>query len=184
MSLLGKFLFWVIGWRFEGSYPGNDKSFVIIVAPHTSNWDVPIGLFVKFWKKMDAKFYVKTELFFPPLSWLLKALGALPIERNKSTRFVHYVIEDFKKRKSHRIIITPEGTRKAVDKFKTGFYHIAHGAGVPILPIIFDYSTKTIKFNELIYTKGDAPKEVAEIEKVFEGIRGKNIEYSFKNAKK
>ena len=181
MKILGKFLFNLIGWKMVGEYPGNDRSFVIIVAPHTSNWDVPIGLCLKFWKNIKAKFYVKSEIFFPPLGWLLGALGALPVERRRSTRFVHFVIQDFKNRENHRIIITPEGTRKKVDKFKSGFYHIALGAQVPVLPIIFDYGNKQIVFKDLLYLSGDASKEIAQIEKMFEGVKGKYPELSFRN---
>lgn len=182
MSILGKFLFQLIGWKYKGEYPGNDKSFVIIIAPHTSNWDVPIGLFLKFWLNIKSSFYVKSEIFFPPLGWLLKALGALPVVRSRSTRFVNHVIEDFRKRKNHRIIITPEGTRKGVDKFKTGFYHIAYGAKVPILPILFDYVNKQITFKDFIYPSGDAKKEIPEIEKMFEGVKGKYPERSFRSS--
>lgn len=180
MRIIGKFLFWLIGWTHKGEYPGNDNSFIIIVAPHTSNWDVPIGLFFRFWQNMKVKFYVKEELFFPPLSWLLYALGALPIVRSRSTNFVSQVIDDFKKRKSHRILITPEGTRKKVGKFKTGFYHIAHGAQVPILPVAFDYKNKQIIIFDFYYTTGDAEKEIREIEQLFDRIQGKCQEHSFK----
>jgi 1-acyl-sn-glycerol-3-phosphate acyltransferase len=179
MKLIGQFLFWLIGWKLVGSYPGNDNSFVIIVAPHTSNWDVPIGLCVKFWQNMKVKFYVKSELFFPPLSWLLRALGALPIVRSRSTNFVSQAIDDFKTKKNHRILITPEGTRRKVEKFKTGFYHIADGAGVPILPVIFDYEKKQVILKEFYFTTGDAERDISEIESMYEGIKGKYLENSF-----
>ena len=179
MSYIGRFLFWIIGWKFEGKVPSNDLSYVMIVAPHTSNWDVPLGLFFKYWKKMDVKFYVKKELFFPPLSWLLRSLGALPITRSRSTNFVSQVTEDFKTRKSHRILLTPEGTRKKVEKFKSGFYHIANNAQVPIVPVAFDFPKKTILIFDLVYPTGDAEKEIRLIEDQYVGIIGYDPEKSF-----
>jgi len=180
ISLLGKTAFHLLGWKLVGTYPGNKKSFVMIVAPHTSNWDVPLGLYVKFWIKMKIKFYVKSELFTPPLGWLLKWSGALPIVRSRSTNFVRQVVNDFKTKKSHRIIITPEGTRKKVRKFKTGFYHIANVAQVPILPVIFDYTRKEVIFKNLFYPTRNSEKDIAEIEMIYDGIVGKVPEFSFK----
>lgn len=181
-SLIGKFLFHLVGWQLEGDYPGNDQSFVIIVAPHTSMWDVPIGICVKWWKKMNVAFYVKEELFFFPLSIILRGLNAIPIKRTGNTNFVFEVVKDFKTRKSHRILITPEGTRKKVTKFKSGYYFIAKGAGVPILPVIFDFENKKIIMKEFFYPTDDPKKDQSAVEDIFDGYKGKNPEYSFSKA--
>ena len=183
LSVIGKFLFHLVGWKLLGDYPGNDKSFVIIVAPHTSMWDVPIGICVKWWKKMNVAFYVKEEMFFFPIGIILRALNAIPIKRTGNTNFVFEVVKDFNNRKSHRILITPEGTRKKVKKFKSGYYYIAKGANVPILPVIFDFEHKTMIMKEFFYVTDDAEKDQNDIEDIFDGYLGKVPEFSFSKSK-
>ena len=179
-SLIGNFIFHkIFRWRLVGNYPGNDQSFVIIVAPHTSMWDVPIGISCKWWKQMNVTFYIKEELFFFPLSLILRAIQAIPIKRSGKTNFVSTVINDFISHGNRRILITPEGTRKKVAKFKTGFYYIAKGANTPILPVIFDYEKKEIIMNDFYYPSGDDQKDISEIENIFVGYKGRNPEYSF-----
>jgi len=177
---IGRFVFTKLyGWKFKGAYPGNDKSFVVIVAPHTSMWDVPLGISLKWWQQMNVTFYVKEELFFFPLNIILKAIQAVPIRRSGNTNFVSAVAEDFKQHGNRRILITPEGTRKKVDKFKSGYYYIAKGAGVPILPTIFDFEKKEIVMNEFFYPTEDEEKDMRAIEDIFRGYQGKVREYSF-----
>ncbi|MDG2449890.1 MAG: 1-acyl-sn-glycerol-3-phosphate acyltransferase [Saprospiraceae bacterium] len=183
LSIIGKFLFHLVGWKLEGDYPGNENSFVVIVAPHTSMWDVPIGICVKWWKKMNVAFYVKEEMFFFPISIILKGLNAIPIKRSGNTNFVFEVVKDFKTRRSHRILITPEGTRKKVKSFKTGYYFIAKGAGVPILPVIFDFENKTIIMKDLFYLTDDIEKDQSDIEDIYDGYKGKIPDFSFSKAK-
>ena len=89
------------------------------------------------------------------------------------------VVNDFKVHGNRRILITPEGTRKKVNKFKTGFYYIAKGAGVPILPVVFDFEKKEIIFNDFFYPTDDKAKDLNEIENIFDGYIGKVPEYSF-----
>ncbi|MEE9372786.1 MAG: 1-acyl-sn-glycerol-3-phosphate acyltransferase [Saprospiraceae bacterium] len=179
LSLIGKILFHLAGWELVGDYPGNDKSYVLIVAPHTSMWDVPIGICMKWWKKMDIYFYVKDEMFFPPISIILKFLNALPIKRSGKTNFVSEVVKDFKNRKNHRVLITPEGTRKKVNKFKSGYYYIAKGAEVPILPVIFNFKDKKMIMKELFFPTDDTAKDLENIENIFDGYVGKVPQNSF-----
>ena len=181
---IGKFVFNVIyRWKFVGSYPGNDKSYVVIVAPHTSMWDVPLGISLKWWQQMNITFYVKEELFFFPLNLVLKAIQAVPIKRSGNTNFVSAVVKDFKEHGNRRILITPEGTRKKVNKFKTGFYYIAKGAGVPILPVIFDFKAKEIIFNDFFYPTDNDEKDISQLEDLFDGYQGKVPEFSFSKDK-
>lgn len=179
LAFIGKIIFHALGWKLIGTYPGNDKSFVLIVAPHTSNWDVPLGLCVKWWINMKIGFYVKSELFFFPLGVLLRAVGAIPLDRSGGTNFVFSVIKDFKRRDNHRILITPEGTRKKVKRFKSGYYFIAKGAEVPVLPVIFDFEKKEMIIKDLFYPTDDEKKDQEEIEKLYDGYIGKIPEYSF-----
>jgi len=182
-ALIGKFLFHLFGWTLIGEYPGNGKSFVMIVAPHTSNWDVPLGICVKWWQNMRVQFYVKSELFFFPLNLLLKYLGAIPIDRKGNTKFVFQVIKDFKRKKNHRILITPEGTRRKVRKFKSGYYFIAKGAEVPILPVIFDFTKKEIVIEKFFHPTDDEVADQEFIEKIYDGVVGKIPENSFTRTK-
>lgn len=177
---IGQFLFTkIFRWSFEGTYPGNEQSFVLIVAPHTSMWDVPIGLGLKWWYDMQVSFYVKEEMFFFPLKYILKTVKAIPIKRSGNTNFVAGVVADFKNHGNRRILITPEGTRKKVNQFKSGYYYIAKGAGVPILPTIFDFEKKTIIMLDLFYPSGEDERDLRQIEDMFRGYKGKHEAYSF-----
>ncbi len=178
-SLICKWVYHLIGWQVKGTYPHEIPKKIIIVAPHTSAWDVPLGLLVKFWLKMEAQYYVKTEMFKGPLKYILRWTGAIPIDRSGNTNFVDSVVADFKKADKRTILITPEGTRRKVEKFKTGFYYIAHGAQIPIIPISFDFVNKTIAIHPPYHTHGKTDIEIEEIENIFRGIIGYNKEYSF-----
>ena len=178
-SLICKWIYHLIGWRLKGEYPNDIPKKIIIVAPHTSAWDVPLGLLVKSWLKMDVQYYVKKEMFKGILKYILPITQAIPIDRSGNTNFVDSVIKDFKQADRRTILITPEGTRKKVEKFRTGFYYIADGAKIPIIPISFDFDKKLIEIHDTYYTNGHADKEIAEIEDIFRGIPGCIREYSF-----
>lgn len=178
-STICKWIFHLIGWKVVGSYPHEILKKIIIVVPHTSSWDVPIGLLVKFWLKMDSHYYVKKEMFTGILKYILPLTNAIPIDRSGNTNFVDSVIADFNKADKRSVLITPEGTRKRVEKFKTGFYYIADGAKIPIVPISFDFEQKKIEIHSTYYTTGNAEKEIAEIEDIFRGIPGCVRENSF-----
>lgn len=174
-----KTIFHLLGWRVEGTYPHHLAKKVVIVAPHTSSMDFYIGILVKFWLKIDVSFYGKQELFKGVQGWLLRAIGGLPVDRSRQNKLVETVVHDFKTRERHSILLAPEGTRKKVTQFKSGFYHIANLAKVPIIPIAFDFGKKRIVIMEPFITNDDAEKEIPEIEKLFHGFKGKNPDQSF-----
>lgn len=176
---LCKLVFRLIGWKLIGRYPVEQQKMVIIVAPHTSAWDVPLGLLINYSQKIHGDFYVKKEMFNGILRPILKWVGAIPLDRSGNLNMVDSIVRDFNKAKRRIILLTPEGTRKKVDKFKTGFYHIAHKANVPILPVVFDFGNKKMIMKDLFYTTGDADKEIAQIENMFRGYKGKVPAYSF-----
>ena len=178
-SYLAKWVYHLIGWRLLGTYPDEIPKKIIIVAPHTSAWDVPIGLLVKIWLKMDVQYYVKQEMFKGILKYILPTTGAAPLDRSGNTNFVESVIADYNKVDRRTILITPEGTRKKVNKFRTGFYYIADGAKIPIIPISFNFEKKIIEIHPSFYTTGDAEKDIAQIENIYRGIPGCIREYSF-----
>ena len=173
-----KKIFHWIGWQLEGRFPSGLPKKIIIVAPHTSSMDFPIGILVKFWLDIRASFYAKEELFTGLLGWILKSLGGLPVDRSKNNNLVGQAVADFNNKSHHVMLITPEGTRKKVDKFKSGFYHIALKANVPIIPIAFDYGRKVIKIFPAYQVKGEGVKEIEKIRQLFKGIKGKIPEYS------
>ena len=162
-------------WKIvTNNIPPHLRQFVLIAAPHTSNWDFPLGIAARDLFGLKTYFVGKASLFKPPLGWLMRSLGGYPVDRSKSHNFVDAVVKLFKEKEDFAITLAPEGTRKKVEKWKSGFYHIAHGAGVPIVMIGFDYPSKEIRFLGLYHPTGDYEKEISEIRKHFEGIKGKN----------
>lgn len=155
------------------------EKYVIIVIPHTSNWDFPLGLLVRSAIGEDVRYVGKDSLFKPPFGFLFRWLGGIPVDRSQRTQFVDAVIDKFEEPGSMKICIAPEGTRKRVDKLKTGFYYIAKGAGVPILFCKFDYGQHVVGISEPYYTTDDQEADFAALYAYFQGVRGKNPEYGF-----
>lgn len=175
---LAKGIYHLIGWRLEGRYPHKLKKKILIVAPHTSTMDFPIGILIKFWLNIKASFYAKEELFTGIRGWALKKIGGLPVDRSKNNNLVSQAIADFNTKKELTLLITPEGTRKKVDKFKSGFYVIAHKANIPVVPIVFDYSEKAVRILPTYKVQGNGPSEIEEIRQLFVGFVGKVPENS------
>jgi 1-acyl-sn-glycerol-3-phosphate acyltransferase len=142
---LGRTALAISGWHFEGTLPDLSK-FVVIVAPHTSNWDFFIGVGAVFSLGIRISFLGKDSIFRGPMGVVMRWLGGIAVDRSVSRDRVAEMIDVFKSRDRLVFGLTPEGTRKKVTKWKTGFYHVAKGAQVPILPVAFDYSRKAIVF--------------------------------------
>ena len=176
---LSKLIFKILGWRITGNYPKELNKKIFIAAPHTSNWDFPLGLMGRAIVNDKIKYVAKASLFKPPLGWIMKALGGIPVNRSKSTNFVRSVVEEYKKRDRLAIVIAPEGTRSKVDKFKSGFYFIAKQANIPIIMVFFRYPQKEIFFADPFYPTEDSQKDIAYIEDQYKGIKGKIPENSF-----
>lgn len=142
---------------------------IICVAPHTSNWDFLIGyLYYKaFDPKRTPRFLMKKELFFFPLSILIKALGGLPVNRKLGASTLEQAIELLKESDHLHIGITPEGSRSRRSHWKSGFYRIALGAGVPIEIAKIDYARKEVGVIGQLIPSGDMEREIAEIRKLF-----------------
>ncbi len=160
-------------WRMSGEFP-NVPKLVAIAAPHSSNWDVVWGLLFKYGMRLNVQFIGKREAFFWPLGPLLRSFGGIPIDRHAARGVVGEMKHEFDTRERFWLAIAPEGTRKHVQKWKSGFWRIAHEAGVPILPVYFHYPEKTIGLGELIYTTDDADADMARIRKFYEPWQGKN----------
>src|SRR5687768_5114864 len=161
------------GWRFEGTAPDEPK-FVIIVAPHTSNWDFPVGVMALFALGFRISFLGKHTIFTWPWGTFMRWLGGIPVERSVSRDRVAESVAAFNAAEKLILVIAPEGTRKLVPRWKTGFYHVAHGAQVPIVPIYFDFATRVIGIGRTFRTTGDIATDLAPIEEFFRHRAGKN----------
>lgn len=178
-SAISRFILKILGWKITGEFPMEVKKKLIIAAPHTSNWDFPLGVLVRSAMKIPVKYIGKASLFKPPLSWIMYPLGGIPLERKAGESFVESMVAVYNKYDSLTILIAPEGQRKKIDKFKTGFYHIAHGANIPLLPLVLDFKKKEFRFLDLVYTKGDPEIEIPQIENLFRGVVGFRTKDSF-----
>lgn len=180
--MIGKILataFKMAGWKVDGTKP-DLKKYVIIVAPHTSNWDFFVGWTARNLIGFRPNFLGKKELFkIPIVGWFLSSIGGVAVDRKnkrKSTQLVQQVVDLYKEREEFIMTITPEGTRSYAPKWKTGFYRIAQEAGVPIVKIAFDYATKTVFIDKPFYPSGDMEKEMEEIKDYYRQFKGKNPE--------
>lgn len=161
------------GWRLEGEFPDVPK-LVLIVAPHSSWWDGIWGLLFKIAMGVDISFMAKREVFRWPLGGSLRRLGGVPIERHAAHDVVEQMVERFRTRERLWLCIEPEGTRKAVTKWKSGFWHIAHQAGVPILPGYFDYPRKVIGLGPLFHPSDDKDADIAALRAFYAPYKGKH----------
>lgn len=172
-SLLSRFIFWVVGWKITGHYPRELSHVVIAVAPHTSTWDFFLGVLTNSAGKFRANYMGKHTLFKPPFGWLFRWLGGIPVDRSKNHNLVSATVEAFKREPRIHLVIAPEGTRKKVDKFKTGFYHIARLAGVPICLCKFDFEKREVFFDPvLFYPTEDEAADMAYLWNYFRGVKG------------
>lgn len=165
----------MIGWRREGSLPRVPK-YVIILAPHTSNWDLPIGLAIAFALKLRGYWLGKDELFQWPLRGFFRWLGGIPIDRSRSGDIVMQVVKIFKERVNFIVVLTPEGTRKKVTYWKSGFYYIARCAAVPIVLAFLDYRCKAGGVGPVFYPTGDREADMEYIRAFYATVTGKHPE--------
>ena len=161
------------GWRLAGTLPDRAK-LVLIAAPHSSWWDGVWGLLFRSALGADIAFMAKRELFTGPLGWLLRKAGGIPIERSSSSGVVEQMSQRFAAADKLWLGIAPEGTRKRVEKWKNGFWYIARAARVPILPVYFDYPSRTIGLGPLFETSSDLDSDTADLRAFYAPFRGKH----------
>jgi 1-acyl-sn-glycerol-3-phosphate acyltransferase len=170
-----RFCAWLLhrcGWRLAGTLPDRPK-LVLIAAPHSSWWDGVWGLLFRSALGADISFMAKRELFVGPFGWILRRMGGIPIERDSANGVVQQMTSRFAANPRLWLGIAPEGTRKRVTKWKNGFWHIARAAGVPILPVYFDYPSRTIGIGALFETTADLAADVAALRAFYAPWRGK-----------
>lgn len=176
LRLLWKCYWKLAGWKVVGSFPYQQKKMVLIVAPHTSSKDVIIGFAARAVLKIHhAKFLGKKELFDGMFGWFFRLLGGVPVDRFSKQGMVEQVSEMFAKNNNFLLAMAPEGTRQRVDKLRTGFYHIAKAANVPILCVGLNFAEKELVLGPLIFPD-DAEKDYNNIIDFFAGMAGANPE--------
>lgn len=164
---------WIFQWKKEGQVPDVPK-FVMIAAPHTSNWDLPLTLILSLAFRMKVFWLGKHTIFRPPFGSLFKWLGGIPVDRRQANDLVTQCVHTFKSSARMIMIIPPEGTRSKVRYWKTGFYYIAHGAGVPIALGYIDYKLKAGGIGPAVTTTGNIEADMVKIREFYADVTGKN----------
>ena len=151
----------ITGWRFSGELFPDRRKFVLIVAPHTSNWDFPTGIMAMYSLGIRGTFLGKDTLFRFPLGLLMRFLGGFPVDRSARSDVVTQTVELVERTERIIVVLSPEGTRRLTPRWRSGFYWIAQKSGIPILPIAFDYSAKEIRVFPLFEPTGDQDADIA-----------------------
>jgi 1-acyl-sn-glycerol-3-phosphate acyltransferase len=163
------------GWRIEGAMPAQATKSVFIAAPHTSNWDLPYTLMVAFALRLNPYWMGKHTLFRPPFRRLMMWLGGIPVRREQSNNLVAASAQALAAADGPvQLIVPPEGTRSKTRHWKTGFYHIARAAGVPIIMAYMDYSQKRSGLGPVFEPTGDLEADMAAIQAFYKPFKGRN----------
>ncbi|KPK52974.1 MAG: hypothetical protein AMJ63_07785 [Myxococcales bacterium SG8_38_1] len=169
--LIGEAFLRVAGWKVEGERPSVDR-YVIIAAPHTSNWDMPFMLAFAFIYDIPVKWMGKHTLFEGPKGTFFKWLGGMPIIRHRPGGVVGQMIEAFENNESLVLMVPAEGTRSHVDYWKSGFYHIACGADVPVVLSYLDFGKKVGGIGPALKMTGDISADMDKIRAFYAGMQG------------
>ena len=156
----GRWILTIAGWRIEGAFPDVPKM-MLIVVPHTSNWDFFVGLMAKFALRLECRFMAKDSLFWWPLGAFLRQMGGIAIDRTAADGVVMGSVRAYRDRERLILVITPEGTRSRVERWKSGFHRIARAAGVPIVLAVFDYSRKVVQLGPAFDASADYDGDLA-----------------------
>ncbi len=172
---LGKFYLGLFGWKLQGEKPPF-KKYLILAAPHTSNWDVPAMLAMSYVYGIRVSWIGKHSLFRGPLGVLMRFLGGVPVDRRAAHNAVRQLVDEFDRREELCLLITPEGTRGRAEYWKSGFYHIAYKAHVPIVLGLLDFQRKVGGLLEAIEPSGDVRADMDRIRAFYAGASGKHPE--------
>ena len=174
MPLLYKFIFFkLLGWSIAGDFSPHIKKSVIIAAPHTSWHDFYVGVFSRGIMKTSIHWVGKKELFTWPLGYYFRYMGGASLDRTSGQNKVDVIAKIFEEKEEFRLTLAPEGTRKKVDEWKTGYYYIALKANVPIIPVAFDYGTKTVIIHKPFYPTQNIEADTVVLRSLFNDVKGK-----------
>jgi 1-acyl-sn-glycerol-3-phosphate acyltransferase len=171
-GFIGRTWLKVFGWRLETETPTHDK-FVVVAAPHTSGWDLPFMLATSYVMDVPISWMGKRELFEPPFGWFMRALGGIPIDRSKHHNVVSWAIALIEKTEGLVLAVPAKGTRARAEYWKSGFYHIAKGAGVPVALAYLDYGKKRCGIGAFIMPTGDVRADMDRIRTFYAGVTAK-----------
>jgi 1-acyl-sn-glycerol-3-phosphate acyltransferase len=167
------------GWKVEGSLPPDCPKCVLIAAPHTSNWDLPYTLMVGFALRLNLYWMGKERIFRAPFGGVMRWLGGISVDREKSTNLVAASVEALRAADGKvQLTVPPEGTRSKTRYWKTGFYHIAQGAQVPIVMAYMDYARKVSGLGPVFHPTGDIERDMETIKAFYAPFKGKNPDQS------
>ena len=170
---LGRTILRAGGWTIAGDWPDRPR-LVVIAAPHSSGWDAFWGLAAKLAMGVDITFIAKAELFRGPLGWLLRRFGGLPVNRSAPGGIVEQTAARIRRSERMWFVLAPEGTRRRVEHWKTGFWKIARAAGVPVFCAWFHYPDRTIGLGPLVGTTADLAADMARIRAIYRPYHGRN----------
>lgn len=172
LRVLSKIILKIIRWQVIGYLPEDQKKYVLIVAPHTSNWDFILFVLAVSVLRLKPSVLIKSTLFVGPLGWFLRYCGAIPVNRSQASSLVTYIASIYEERDEFVLIITPEGTRSPNPNWKRGFHHVATTAEVPILVVYVDSAIRTIGIKGLMEPTDDADADLRELKTFFDAKRG------------
>jgi 1-acyl-sn-glycerol-3-phosphate acyltransferase len=182
MQWLARFIYFkLLGWRIVGNTNFSQdtvKKAIIIAVPHTSWHDFYIGVLLRAILQVKTNFVGKKELFVFPIGWFFKWLGGSPVDRYTKENKVEAIAKLFEEKEEFRLTLAPEGTRKKVDKWRTGFYYIAKTANVPIIMFTLDFQNKQNKISEPFYPTEDMEADFKYMHQFYKGVIGKVKKYS------
>ncbi|MGL4579892.1 MAG: lysophospholipid acyltransferase family protein [Shewanella xiamenensis] len=169
---LCRWLLKISGWQIQGELP-NQAKYIVIVAPHTSNWDFIIGVLARGALATRIHFLGKHQLFIPPWGWFFRAIGGSPVDRRKNNNLVDSAVQLFATQSEYKLALAPEGTRSPVTRWKCGFYHIATKAQVAIVPVGLDFARKAVIIRAPLQPT-DIEQDMAEILCFYRSIKGRH----------
>jgi 1-acyl-sn-glycerol-3-phosphate acyltransferase len=169
---LGKGLLKLYGWRVVGWVPDVPK-ILLIGAPHTSIWDFFLSQTTAMSLRVEMHFVMKHTPFVGPLGSLLRWLGGISLDRDRSRDFVQQMVDEFNSREKFVLAITPEGTRTRVGEWRSGFYYIALQAKVPIVLVKFDWEHKQVRVGPAVHPTGDFEADLQHIKDLYKDVKGK-----------
>jgi 1-acyl-sn-glycerol-3-phosphate acyltransferase len=160
-----------LGWKIEGAKPLHHR-YVLIAAPHTSNWDFPLMILFVWAFDIRINWMGKASLFKPPFGWVMRALGGVPVQRRSSNNVVEAMVVTFAEVDELVLVVPTEGTRARTEFWKSGFYHIARGAGVPIVPSYLDFGQKRGGFGPALPMSGDVQRDMELLRGFYAPMKG------------
>jgi len=175
LSLLSRWILTALGWTIQAELP-DLKKYVAIAAPHTSNWDFPLGILAAKAVKLGPHWMGKHTLFRWPYGWFFRWIGGTPIQRDGSKKYIQQLTELFERSERLVLALAPEGTRSKTDHWKTGFHYIARAANVPIVMGYLDFGNKQVGLGGTFYPSEDIEADFERIREFYKDRRGKNPE--------